>query len=62
METLTVGFIGLGLMGMPMARNVLKDYTPHEGLWPTEYYPAKREASRKKFADILARPPRTTSP
>src|SRR5690606_39257849 len=26
-----------------VARNVLKNYRPHEGLWPTEYIPAKRE-------------------
>ncbi len=40
-----------------VARNVLKGYKPHEGLWPTEYYPAKREAARKKFADVLASEP-----
>jgi acyl-CoA dehydrogenase len=38
-----------------VARNVLKDYRPHEGLWPTEYIPAKREQAKKKFADVLAR-------
>ena len=27
-----------------VARNVLKGYRPHEGYWPTEYFPAKREA------------------
>ena len=37
-----------------VARNVLKDYRPHEGLWPTEYLPAKREQARKKYADLLA--------
>src|SRR5512142_777217 len=26
-----------------VARNMLKQYRPHEGLWPTEYLPAKRE-------------------
>jgi alkylation response protein AidB-like acyl-CoA dehydrogenase len=32
-----------------VARNVLKGYRPHEGYWPTEYIPAKREAAWKKF-------------
>ncbi len=36
-----------------VARNVLKDYRPHEGLWPTEYLPAKREEARRKYADLL---------
>jgi len=40
-----------------VARNVLKGYKPHDGLWPTEFIPAKREATRKKFADVLAREP-----
>jgi len=40
-----------------VARNVLKDYRPHEGLWPTEYYPAKREAAQKKYADLFAKDP-----
>jgi hypothetical protein len=32
-----------------VARNVLKGYRPHEGYWPTEYIPAKREAAWGKF-------------
>src|SRR5258706_530992 len=37
-----------------VARNVLKNYEPHDGMWPTEYIPAKREEAKKKFAEILA--------
>jgi len=37
-----------------VARNVLKGYEPHDGLWPTEYIPAKHEQAKKKFAEILA--------
>ncbi|HZN12638.1 MAG TPA: acyl-CoA dehydrogenase family protein [Acidimicrobiales bacterium] len=37
-----------------VARNVLKGYRPHPGLWPTEYIPAKREEAKKKYADLLA--------
>jgi len=40
-----------------VARNVLKGYEPQEGLWPTEYIPAKREAARKKYADLIAADP-----
>jgi alkylation response protein AidB-like acyl-CoA dehydrogenase len=36
-----------------VARNVLKNYTPHEGNWPTEFLPAKREAAKQKFAALL---------
>ena len=32
-----------------VARRVLRDYRPHEGYWPTEYIPAKREEAWKKF-------------
>ena len=40
-----------------VARNVLKGYRPHPGLWPTEYIPAKREEAKKKYADLLAADP-----
>src|SRR3977135_2675257 len=40
-----------------VARNVLKNYRPHEGFWPTEYYPAKREEAKKKYAELLASDP-----
>src|ERR1700733_4630471 len=40
-----------------VARNVLKSYRPHEGVWPTDYFPAKRAAARVKFADAMAEDP-----
>ncbi len=40
-----------------VARNVLKGYQPHEGPWPTDYLPAKREEARKKFAEAMAADP-----
>ncbi len=40
-----------------VARNVLKGYRPHEGMWPTEYIPAKREQARKKYAELFANEP-----
>jgi acyl-CoA dehydrogenase len=40
-----------------VARNLLKGYRPHEGLWPTEYLPHKRAAARKKFEPVLAGDP-----
>src|SRR5712692_4590669 len=40
-----------------VARNVLRDYEPHPGLWPTEYIPAKREEARKKYAGLIAADP-----
>jgi acyl-CoA dehydrogenase len=36
-----------------VARNVLKGYEPHAGLWPTEYIPAKRDAARKKYVSLI---------
>ncbi|MDD9937034.1 MAG: acyl-CoA dehydrogenase family protein [Myxococcales bacterium] len=40
-----------------VARKVLEDYEPHEGLWPTEYLPAKREAARAKFEPLFDKDP-----
>ena len=40
-----------------VARNVLKDYRPHEGVFPTEYIPHKRAEARKKYADMFAADP-----
>jgi acyl-CoA dehydrogenase len=40
-----------------VARNVLKDYEPHEGYWPTDYFPTKRAEARKKFAGAMAADP-----
>ncbi len=40
-----------------VARNVLKGYEPHPGLWPTEYIPAKRDQARKKYASLIESDP-----
>ena len=40
-----------------VARNVLKQYRPHEGNWPTEYFPAKRAAAWEKFQPRFAENP-----
>ncbi len=40
-----------------VARNVLKGYQAHPGLWPTEYIPAKRDEARKKFASLIESDP-----
>jgi alkylation response protein AidB-like acyl-CoA dehydrogenase len=34
-----------------VARRVLKGYRPHEGYWPTEYFPAKREAAWQRYEE-----------
>jgi acyl-CoA dehydrogenase len=36
-----------------VAREVLKDYKPADGLWPSEHLPAKREEARAKLAAHL---------
>jgi alkylation response protein AidB-like acyl-CoA dehydrogenase len=40
-----------------VARRVLKEYRPHEGYWPTEYLPAKREEAWKKYESKFAADP-----
>jgi acyl-CoA dehydrogenase len=36
-----------------VARQVLKDYSPSEDLWPSEHLPRKREVARAKLAEFL---------
>jgi len=36
-----------------VAREVLKAYKPVDGLWPSEWLPAKRDAARKKIEQML---------
>jgi acyl-CoA dehydrogenase len=38
-----------------LARQVLKQHRPTDGLFPTEHRPAKLEAARAKYADVLER-------
>ena len=38
---------------MTVAKEVLKDYTPHEGLWPSEHIPTRRAAYRDQFLEYL---------
>jgi acyl-CoA dehydrogenase len=36
-----------------VARQVLREYSPHPGLWPTGHLPTRRDAARAKFAEFL---------
>jgi acyl-CoA dehydrogenase len=38
-----------------VARQVLKEYQPHEGLFPNGHLPTRLEAARKQYADFLER-------
>jgi acyl-CoA dehydrogenase len=38
---------------MTLAREVLKDYKPAPGPWPSEHLPERREAARARFTDLL---------
>jgi alkylation response protein AidB-like acyl-CoA dehydrogenase len=40
-----------------VARRVLRDYKPHEGYFPTEFYPTKREEAWRKFEPKFAADP-----
>ncbi len=54
---------GAGVMGladgptevhkMTVARQVLRDYRPSEGMWPSEWIPARLETAREKYAHLL---------
>jgi acyl-CoA dehydrogenase len=36
-----------------VAKQVLRDYRPTDGIWPSEWIPAKREAAQAKYADFI---------
>ena len=36
-----------------IARQLLRDYRPTDGMWPTEWIPGKIDAARAKFAEYL---------
>jgi acyl-CoA dehydrogenase len=36
-----------------LAKQVLRDYAPHEGLFPSGHIPAQREAAKAKLAELL---------
>ncbi|MFC5753716.1 acyl-CoA dehydrogenase family protein [Actinomadura rugatobispora] len=38
-----------------VARQILRDYEPVEGLWPSGHLPTRREAARARYADALER-------
>jgi len=38
-----------------IARQALKEYTPHEGLFPSEHLPTRLAKARERFADLLER-------
>jgi hypothetical protein len=40
-----------------VARRVLRDYKPHEGYFPSEFYPSKREEAWRKFEPKFAADP-----
>jgi acyl-CoA dehydrogenase len=42
-----------GVHKMTVARQVLRDYRPSTGMWPTEWIPDKVEAAKATFADLL---------
>ncbi|MDA4106800.1 acyl-CoA dehydrogenase family protein [Mycolicibacterium holsaticum] len=54
------GAAAMGLVDGPtevhkttVARQVLRDHAPSEGMWPSEWIPAKLDAARKKLAEYL---------
>jgi len=36
-----------------IAKQVLREYKPSDGLWPSEHLPTKRAAARERFAHLL---------
>jgi acyl-CoA dehydrogenase len=54
---------GAGVMGLAdgptevhkvtIARQLLREYRPADGMWPTEWIPGKIDAAKAKFAEYL---------
>ncbi|HEX4862969.1 MAG TPA: acyl-CoA dehydrogenase, partial [Acidimicrobiales bacterium] len=38
---------------MTVARQLLRDYRPSEGMWPTQWIPGRIDAAREKFGHLL---------
>ena len=38
---------------LTVARQVLRDYDPADGMWPTEWIPGKLEAAKTRFAEYM---------
>ena len=36
-----------------VARQLLRDYSPSDGLWPSQHIPARLAAAREKYAEYL---------
>jgi acyl-CoA dehydrogenase len=36
-----------------LANQLLKDYAPVDGLWPTGHLPTLRAAAKEKYADLI---------
>ena len=60
LASMLLGAVSLGLADGPtevhkmsLARDVLKDHRPVEGLWPSEHIPGRRAEAQALFADLL---------
>jgi acyl-CoA dehydrogenase len=60
LHRMLLGSVALGLADGPtevhkmtVARQVLRDHQPAEGLWPTEHLPSKVAAARQRYAELL---------
>jgi acyl-CoA dehydrogenase len=38
---------------LTLATQLLKDYKPVDGLWPSAHLPTRTEAARARYADVL---------
>ena len=60
LASMLLGSVALGIADGPtevhkasLAREVLKDYRPAPGQWPSEHLPERRAAAREQFAALL---------